>query len=195
VKKPLILMSFAVLLAVIFSAPLFADEQVNEIEIGGQFAPSVQFTKGENYIITWDGGKKGYTSVRRYNGNGTPASGEDWVGNHPPYWSWDSKSDANSSGYTVIVWAKQNGGSMFNGQFQGFFQILDDNGNKIGGPTVFTEALMDFNVEPDVVVQEDGSFTVVWEQYYYIDNHSGEPYPPGPPFNWKAIILGPVDQE
>ncbi len=137
---------------------------INTVTAGNQTEPSVASDSFGNFVVTWQGpglieGDDGDIFARRYDANGTPP-GQQWLVNsdsnniqqHP-------QIAFNSAGKSVIVWDSNNTGSTRN--IRG--QLYDNNSFCTGKEFIVNDEIYDSRF-PDVVMDSNGGFAVVWMQ-------------------------------
>jgi hypothetical protein len=145
------------------SGKLLGDEfQVNTTTVGNQTNPSVAMDAAGNFVVSWRGPGPDQEDIfaQRFDRNGHPIGSEFCVNTDPNGRDFRPKVAMSKIGIFVIVW--ENHRFLPSPDFcQVLYKIYDSTGAPIatGRADLLSQARY-----PDVAMDDDGNFTIVWVQ-------------------------------
>jgi len=143
-------------------SPIGGEFQVNTTTSGNQTEPSVAMDDMGNFVVAWQGPGPNEEDIfaQRFEPNGQPVGGEFHVNNDPNGKQLHPKVAMSKTGAFVIVWENNAYWPQFD-YFEILFQLYDSNGTPINANTA---DLLSQCRYPDVAMDGNGNFTIVWMQ-------------------------------
>ena len=146
-------------------SPIGGEFQVNTTISGNQTEPSVAMDAAGNFVVVWQGPQAiGDANedifAQRFEPNGQPVGGEFHVNNNPNGKQLHPKVAMSKTGAFVIVWENNAYWPQFD-YFEILFQLYDSNGTPIDANVA---NLLSQCRYPDVAMDGNGNFTIVWMQ-------------------------------
>ena len=144
-------------------SPIGGEFQVNTTTSGNQTEPSVAMDDRGNFVVAWHGAmgvSEEDIFAQRFEPNGQPVGGEFHVNNDPNGKQLHPKVAMSKTGAFVIVWENNAYWPQFD-YFEILFQLYDSNGTPINANTA---NLLSQCRYPDVAMDGNGNFTIVWMQ-------------------------------
>lgn len=148
---------------------LGADVVATVTTAGAQTFTDLARLPGGGFVVVWqaDDANSTGTFLRRFDGNANPLGGEVQVNTSTPELQNAGQVDSTPSGSFVVVWQSTPGfGSSvdLDGDGAGVFaQRFDASGAKVGSEWLVNTTTTGEQAAPDVAMQTDGSFLVVWQ--------------------------------
>jgi hypothetical protein len=147
-------------------SPLGEEIQINTTSSGNQKEPSVAMDMEGSFVVAWQGPgiveeDKEDIYARRFNPNGRPVGSEFLVNTNTNDKQVCPRVATNNVGGFVIVWESANVPEV--DQKAICCQLYDSNGLRIGMEFVINNGLSDGRY-PDVAMDSEGNFAVVWMQ-------------------------------
>jgi hypothetical protein len=145
--------------------PMGNEFRINTTRLGNQTEPSVAMDAAGNFVVVWQGPQAiGDANedifAQRFEPNGQPVGGEFHVNNNPNGKQLHPKVAMSKTGVFVIVWENNAYWPLFD-YFEILFRLYDPNGTPIDANTA---NLLSHCYYPDVAMDGDGDFTIVWMQ-------------------------------
>ena len=138
---------------------------VNETTAGTQFDPAVAMADDGSFVVTWSGPTADDPTAilaRRFNADGTPASGEIRVNTTTADHQTEPAIAMNASGSYVITWTSEGQ----DGDSRGIFgQRFNSAGVAQGDEFQLNSTTARPQQESSVWMQADGSFMAVWSSF------------------------------
>jgi hypothetical protein len=162
--------------------------QVNVSVGADQQDPDVAMDSSGNYVVVWHDNHSTEDNVfmRRYDAAGTPLTGEVRVNTAATGNTQSAPSiSMNSAGDYVVVWQSDH---LVAGNFEVYGQRYDSAGNAVGSSFQVNSTTTDGQSNPDIVLNEDGSFVVVWESLWQDANPGWGVY--GQRFDAAGAMVG-----
>ena len=169
--------SLVLLIATLFGAPppasaqptpLGEDFQVNTYTTGFQTDTSIAQDGSGNFVVVWESEGSAGTDTsedavlgQRYSSDGTPISGEFQVNSATADGQEDPAVAMNTSGTFVVVWESRNQPDDELGGVRA--QLFASDGSSVGSEIVVNTYTTSTQDIPEVAIDEDGSFIVVWK--------------------------------
>lgn len=179
---------------------LTAETQVNVFSTDSQNDPDIAMDANGNYVVVWEsdtgefifntcydyGGYNGSSIFARiFDSNGMPTSSEILVA-APTFSSShdDPAISMDANGNFIVVWEAQDldncGGYYYSSRDLIYGKIFNSNGTAISSDILISEITSVDNEDPDVAMDANGNFVVLWERetYYYSEcssNYSNYP--------------------
>ncbi|MHC4533615.1 MAG: hypothetical protein ACYS6K_06665 [Planctomycetota bacterium] len=147
-------------------SPLGEEIQINTTSSGNQKEPSVAMDMDGNFVVVWQGSgsveeDKEDIFARRFDSNGQPLGGEFRVNTNANDKQLCPRASMNNDSGFFIVWESVNVPE--EGKKTICSQLYDSNGLKIGTEFVVNDGTSDGRY-PDVAMDSQGNFAVVWMQ-------------------------------
>ena len=142
-------------------SPAVDEFQVNTTISGNQREPSVAMDAGGNFVVVWYGPGENEEDIfaRRFDPNGQPLGSEFRVNTYTNDRQLYPDVAMNNDGSFVIIWESINIPEQGKKEICG--QLYDSTGSSIGAEFVINEEASDSRY-PDVAMDADGNFAVVW---------------------------------
>ncbi len=145
--------------------PMGDEFRINTTRLGNQTEPSVAIDAAGNFVVVWQGPQAiGDANedifAQRFEPNGQPVGGEFHVNNDPSGKQLHPKVAMSKTGVFVIVWENNAYWPQFD-HFEILFQLYDSNGTPIDANTANLLSQCHY---PDVAMDGNGNFTIVWMQ-------------------------------
>lgn len=144
---------------------LGSEFRVNVTTTGTQINSDIAMDGSGNFIIVWQDERAGTNSddiyARRFNSDGTPIDVADFIINtHTTGVQENPKVVMDTDGDFVVVW---DGVGSIDGSGV-FAALFDENANiQLGGQIQVNTSTPSTQKDPDVAMDSDGNFTVVWD--------------------------------
>jgi hypothetical protein len=147
--------------------PLGAAFQVNSYTMGAQFFPQVSRENDGDFVAVWDSPRDGAERdifAQRFSSTGAPVAAEFQVNAQTSGLQYLPRIDHDAAGGFVVVWygPDADGNGVFGRRFNAAGAAVGDD-FQVNVYTIFTQYL------PDLAVEGDGDFVVVWQS----DNQDG----------------------
>ncbi len=147
-------------------SPIGEEIQINTTSSGNQKEPSVAMNTDGNFLVVWQGPgmveeDKEDIYVRKFNPNSQPVGSEFRVNTDTNDKQLCPRVAINNSDTFVIVWESVN--VPIEGQKTICGQLFNSNGQRIGTEFVVNDGPSDGRY-PDIAMDEEGNFAVVWMQ-------------------------------
>ena len=144
--------------------PQVQEFRVNTYTTSGQNRPSVAMDSSGNFIVVWESsaqdGSVWGIFAQRYDATGTPRGSEFGVNTYTPSNQWRASAAMDDMGRAIVVWQSPDNG------WDGIFgQRFDAEGNLLGAEFQVNTPRNEHQRFPDVAVDAEGGFTVVWVDY------------------------------
>ncbi len=170
--------------------PIGAEFEVTTSTNNTQAFPSVAVDNDGDFVVVWESDDIQFlhynVKAQRFDSEGTMIGQEFQVNTFSTFRQWHSDVDMDSEGNFVVVWHSQKSTPPDDSSLSAIqAQRYASDGSPIGGEfqvNTTTQALEDF---PQVSVEEDGSFMVVWETSKT----------PGDVDGWNAIAAQQFDTD
>ena len=136
--------------------------QINTTTVGNQTEPAVAMSEGGNFLAVWHGPNLNQEDIfaRRFDRNGQPLGSEFTVNSDPNGRDLHPKAAMSKTGAFVIVW--ENNQTVQQLDFwEALYKIYDSNATPVAEGKV---NLLFRARYPDVAMDSNGAFTVVWVQ-------------------------------
>jgi len=135
--------------------------QINSETSGNQREPAVAMDAEGNFVVTWYGPGKDKEDIfaRRFNSNGQPLGSEFSVNSYTNDKQLYPGVAMNNDGGFIIVWESSNIPGQGSKAICG--RLYDGSGSSIGPEFVINEEASDSRY-PDVAMDAEGNFAVVW---------------------------------
>jgi len=145
-------------------SPIGSEFQINTTTSDNQKEPSVAMDAAGNFVVAWYGTAmveedKEDIFARRFDPNGQPLGSEFRVNTYTSDRQLYPGVAMNNDGDFIIVWESRNILGQSNKAVCG--RLYDSNGSSIGPEFVINEEASDSRY-PDVAMDADGNFAVVW---------------------------------
>ena len=145
-------------------SPLSDEFQINTTTSGNQKEPSVAMDAGGNFVVVWHGPgmveeDKEDIFARRFDPNGQPLGSEFRVNTYTNERQLYPDVAMNNDGDFIIAWESMNIPEQVKKAICG--RLYDSNGLNIGPEFVVNEEASDSRY-PDVAMETEGNFAVVW---------------------------------
>ncbi len=147
------------------SAKPMGDEfRINTTRLGNQKEPSVAIDGSGNFVVVWQGPGEDQNDVfaQRFDANGQVIGGEFRVNTNTFSKQRHPEIAMNNTGRFVIVWESEILGGIPSEAWSICSQIYDSDGQPIG--IEFEVNLLFQSRYPDVAMDDNGNFTIVWMQ-------------------------------
>jgi len=141
--------------------PAGGEFQINTETSGNQREPAVAMDAEGNFVVTWYGPGEDTEDIfaRRFNSNGQPLGSEFRVNTYTNDKQLYPRVAMNNDGGFIIVWESSNVPGQSNKAVCG--RLYDSIGSSIGPEFVINEEASDSRY-PDVAMDAEGNFAVVW---------------------------------
>ncbi len=142
-------------------SPIGSEFQINTTTSGNQKEPSVAMDAGGNFVVAWYGPGEDKEDIfaRRFNANGQPLGSESRVNTYTNDKQLYPRVAMDNDGGFIIVWESRNIPGQSSKAVCG--QLYDSTGSSIGPEFVINEEASDSRY-PDVAMDAEGNFAVVW---------------------------------
>jgi len=142
--------------------PLGGEFQVNTTTSGNQANPSVAMDVAGNFVVVWQGPSLNDEDIfaQRFDPNGRPLGIEFQVNSYTDLQQLYPRVAMNAGGQFVVVWESQNIPQDPN-KTSICGQLYDASGSKIGPEFTINSQPATYRY-PDVAMNSDGNFAVVW---------------------------------
>jgi uncharacterized protein (TIGR02145 family) len=146
--------------------PLSSDALVNgPITSDEHVSPSVAMTPSGEFIVTWqyDSNENNIWGIwaRRFSSNGTPIGNMFPLNPTSSHDQQNAKVSVNSGGDFIIVWADE--GIEVNGYYEIYGSKYSPTGVLLYGPFSINKEDAGQQIDPDIVLNSNGTFVTVWE--------------------------------
>lgn len=134
---------------------------INSTTAGNQIEPAAAADEAGNFVVVWEGHEQDNEDIygQRFDANGTALGGEFRVNDDASGRQLHPKVAMNKTGAFVVVWEDSRYWPME--YFEVMFKLYDANGTAVqrGNANLLSHCRY-----PDVAMDGDGDFTVVWMQ-------------------------------
>lgn len=146
--------------------PAGSELQVNSFTTCGQLDPAVAVDPNGNFVVVWTSycqeGSESGVFARTFNSIGAQVSGDLQVNSFTTSYQDDPSVGMDSGGNFVVVWASD----LQDGSIYGIFgRRFDLSGSPLGGEFPVNTYTTSSQRRPDVAVDPNGNFVVVWQSY------------------------------
>jgi hypothetical protein len=141
--------------------PAGSEFQINTTTSGNQREPAVAMDAGGKFVVTWYGPGEDEEDIfaRRFNSNGQPLGSEFSVNAHTSDRQLYPRAAMNNDGGFIIVWESSNIPGQSSKAVCG--RLYDSSGSSTGPEFVINKEASDSRY-PDVAMDAEGNFAVVW---------------------------------
>jgi len=144
--------------------PVGEEFQINTTTDGNQKEPSVAMNAAGNFVVVWQGPGLDREDIfaQRFDPNGLPIGEEFRVNSYTNDKQLCPSVAVNNDGTFVVVWESMS--ILEEGKRAICGQLYDSTGSAIGAEFIINEQAADCRY-PDVAMDPNGNFAVVWMQY------------------------------